>query len=156
MPDSLLNNAATVETTVQPSTPRFQLARVMKALAGGLATLTGGSATAFVVVQDTNHALPMWVWPAVMAINFILGFVVTYLAPSNAITMEEAKEALAKESVKAVQVAITTVAGREISKTTYLPSQGVEPKTLTMITPATISPNVLDQKESNSNSNSSQ
>lgn len=56
--------------------------KISKAIAGGLAA-AAGTGTAYFMLPE-GLVVPGWAYLAVPAINFVVGFVVTYFAPANA------------------------------------------------------------------------
>lgn len=57
-------------------------ARISKAIAAGLAAAAGGSSTAYFIIPS-YVTLPPWAFALIPAGNFVVGFVITYLAPPN-------------------------------------------------------------------------
>lgn len=58
------------------------LQRISKAIAAGIAAAAGGSTTAYLIIPP-GLSIPPWVYLLIPGGNFVLGFVLTYLAPPN-------------------------------------------------------------------------
>lgn len=60
----------------------MDLSRISKAIAGGIATASGVTGTASVVIPSSVD-MPWYGYAVIGVLNFILGFGVVYLAPAN-------------------------------------------------------------------------
>lgn len=66
----------------------IDFAKVSKAIAGGVAAATGGSATAYVMIPAGVNA-PAWLMAAIPLANFVIGFAIVYWAPANKTTPQQ-------------------------------------------------------------------